>query len=566
MKVRKLSSALLATSLALTAILAGCSGKGEDGNKGAASPSPTSSAASPSASQPASEEAAPDIWQVGSEPLEFSVYHHYGWSDAPEWESTPFGRYAKEKLQVTMTPIKASGNHEQKLTTMIADGKLPDVIWGDRGANVERLREAGMLVPLDDYVEKYPNLKKWLNSEVLNMLRSPADGKLYMFPNWYNDEPFGNAGYLVNKKIYDELGAPSLETTDDLYDYLKKVKEKYKDVIPFEPHLAKDLHGIGLLYTAFEENALYWYLGNQMRAIPRGDKLTSVLTDPAFRESQKYVAKLYREGLMAQDAMTQTLDNIKEKVTSGRVAVYAASSPTENGMLAQIELEKQGHPGYFMTWPIHKAGLDRNKIFPGSYSTLGWNAAVITTSAKDPEKVFAFLDWMTGSEGHAILHYGPEGEMWQGFDDEGYPNFTDKLDVKKAAEIEAENQDVWWVGNAKLNDRGKIKAQGQLPPEEQSWISKVQSEVSWKTQADHTEFSNLTPDPDSPEGYARQAVDDIFNEVLARTLTAKNDAEVDQILDKAQKDAEAAGYDMLLEWKTEQWHKNKEIMAGKFSQ
>lgn len=99
-----------------------------------------------------------------------------------------------------MTPIKASGNHEQKLTTMIADGKLPDVIWGDRGANVERLREAGMLVPLDDYVEKYPNLKKWLNSEVLNMLRSPADGKLYMFPNWYNDEPFGNAGYLVNKK------------------------------------------------------------------------------------------------------------------------------------------------------------------------------------------------------------------------------------------------------------------------------------------------------------------------------------------------------------------------------
>lgn len=41
----------------------------------------------------------------------------------------------------------------------------------------------------------------------LNMLRHD-DGKLYMFPNWYTSRPAGNAGYVVNKKIYDELGAP----------------------------------------------------------------------------------------------------------------------------------------------------------------------------------------------------------------------------------------------------------------------------------------------------------------------------------------------------------------------
>jgi len=559
---KKTTSALLAALFVLATILAGCS-KGDNGKNNEASPS-ASSASSPSASQPASEEAAPSVWEVGSEPLEFSMYHHYSWSDAPEWDSTPFGRYAKEKLQVNVVPIKASGNHEQKLNTMIADGKLPDVIWGDRGANVERLREAGMLVPLDDYIAKYPNLRKWLNDETINMLRSP-DGKLYTFPNWYNDEPYGNAGYLVNKKIHDELGAPSLETTDDLYNYLKMVKEKYgNEIIPFEPHLAKDLHGIGLLYTAFEENALYWYLGNQMRAIPKGDQLTSVFVDPTFRESQKYVAKLYREGLMTQDAMTQTLDQITEKVTTGRVAVYAGSSPTTVGMTAQIELEKQGHPGYFMTWPIHKPGLDRNKIFPGSYATLGWNAAIITTSAKDPEKIFAFLDWMTGSEGHAILHYGPEGEMWQGFDADGYPNFSAALDVQKAAALEAENESIWWVGNAKLNDRGKVKAQNQLPPEKRSWIAKIQAEVSWPTQADHTEFVNLNPNPDTEEGIIRQTIDDLFNEVVAKTLMAKSDAEVDQILDKAEKDAQSAGYDKLLQWRTVEWHKNQEIMKGNF--
>ena len=49
---------------------------------------------------------------------------------------------------------------------------------------------------------------------------------------------------------------------------------------------------------------------------------------------------------------------------TGRVAVYAASSPTENAMNAHAELvAKDPEAGYFMIWPIHKEGLDKNKIF-----------------------------------------------------------------------------------------------------------------------------------------------------------------------------------------------------------
>ncbi len=162
----------------------------------------------------------------------------------------------KENKKVNVVPISSGGNAEQKMNTMIVANDLPDVIWLDRGPDVDKLREAGMLVPFDDYLDKYPNLKEWAGESTLNMLRA-EDGKLYQFPNWYTSQPNGNTGYVVNEKIYKELGEPKLETTDDLYSYLQQVKEKYPNVIPFEPGQGD---GLDVLYSAFgEEHPIPFY-------------------------------------------------------------------------------------------------------------------------------------------------------------------------------------------------------------------------------------------------------------------------------------------------------------------
>jgi hypothetical protein len=60
----------------------------------------------------------------------------------------------------------------------------------------------------------------------------------------------------------------------------------------------------------------------------------------------------------------------------------------------------------------------------------------------------------------------------------------------------------------------------------------------------------------------KQRVDDIFTQAYAQSVMAKSDEEVDSILDKAEKDAQDAGYAQLLEFRTEGWKKNKEIIAG----
>ncbi|OXS60524.1 ABC transporter substrate-binding protein [Cohnella sp. CIP 111063] len=564
-KLKKPALLILSSVLLLSVILAGCSKK-ENSNSGASS-SPSSSASTPAESSPSASEEAPAGWVFGSEPLAFSAYAHYGWLDFPaDMEQVHFWKYLKEHKQTNITAIQAKGNHAQLMTTMMASGDLPDLIYTDRyHPDLNRLYEAGQLVAFDDYLDKYPNLKKYFDKKYLDILRAP-DGKLYKFPNWYTDHPTSTAGYVVNKKIYEELGSPPLVTMDDLYNYLVAVKAKYgEDIIPFEPDRTQDAQGIGLIYAGFKEGGLYQSLGASLLAVPEGDKLTSIFTDPAFRESQKFVSKLYREKLISQDMFTQDRGKVQEKILTGRVAIYAGSGVTTWGMQGDMELKKKDpNAGYFMVWPLAKAGLDPKKIYAGGYDALGWNVSVITKSAKDPEKIFAFLDWITGPEGMSVQFFGapgPDGN-WDGLDENGYPNFTANYDPVEVADIQAKNDPVMIAGNSSYIDKAKAKYEDTQPLENQNWAARWQRDITWPSSNDITGFrNNLEPPADGELGDIRQNTLDLFLQILSETATAKSDADVDRILDAAEEKAQKLNYQKLLDWRTERWLENKKILG-----
>ncbi|MEC0109998.1 extracellular solute-binding protein [Paenibacillus taichungensis] len=534
----------LSVTLIIVMALMGCSGSG--GN---------------TASQEKNSPVSGDTFVLGEKPLEFSFYGHYDWYTMPDWGKDAATKWIKENKKIDVVPISSGGVAKNKLSTMIVAGELPDVIWMDRGADVEKLRSEGMLVPFDDYLNKYPNLKKWAGESTLELLRSP-DGKLYQFPNWYTTQPNGNAGYLVNKKIYEELGSPSLETPEDLYVYLKQVKSKYPDVVPLE--VGQTAAGVDIMVSAFAENRPHTF--NSMIAVPQGDELVSLFTDPVYRELLQYMSRLYREKLVTQDAFTQKLEQVEQKVINGKVAIYVASSPTEFGSKGNNLLKAQDpDAGYIMVWPVHKAELDRNKIFPGDYKQLGWNVSVITKSAKDPEAIFAFLDWFTGPDGQRTIMWGPEGLYWDGTDEEDMPLFTDKFtsDAKGRDELMNATVNFQWNGNTVYVDNSKMKFESTLPPEKRNFETYWQSEITWKTQMNTTEFANLDPASDSEEGIIAQRVFEIYEQVRAKAISSTtSDQEVLSLLDKAEADAQKSGYDKLLKYKTARWQENKAKMAA----
>lgn len=542
----------MAASLSI-ALLAGCSGGNSPGTAGNQNGNPEASGNTQSSSG--------GPFELGAQPLDFTMYGHYDWYTMPQWGGDDSSAWIKDNLKVNISAIHSGGSSSQKLNTMIATGDLPDAIWLER-SEVERLRAAGLLVPLDDYLENYPNLKEWLGEEGINMLRS-EDGNIYQIPNWYTSQPNGNAGYVVNKKIYTELGSPKLETTDDLYNYLTMVKENYPNVIPYEPNLGADGQGLDVLTTAFRENDQR-YVG--LRAVPVDGKLTSLFTDEAFRESQVYISKLFRERLITQDALTQTVDQVTEKVMTGRVAVYASSSATDIPQEAHNELvQSDPEAGYFMIKPIYKEGLNPDQIFPGTYNRLGWNVTVITRAAENPEAIFAYYDWLTGPEGQSTIMWGPTGTYWDGMEEDGVtPVFTDQY-VSGAAELtqlQSTTINLNWTGNTVFVDRTKAAFEAGLPPEQQNWATRYQREITWDTQTDSTEFINIDPQPESEEGIIRQRVEDIFTEMRAKVLYAKTDGEVLDIIDKAETDAQAAGYEKLLAYRTVKWQENLARMKG----
>jgi predicted NAD-dependent protein-ADP-ribosyltransferase YbiA (DUF1768 family) len=91
---------------------------------------------------------------------------------------------------------------------------------------------------------------------------------------------------------------------------------------------------------------------------------------------------------------------------------------------------------------------------------------------------------------------------------------------------------------------------------------KWQSLVTWKTSIDVTEFSNLTPMPDSDEGKIFTRVKENFKEAFQKMIFAQSDEEVLSILAAADSQATADGYDTVLAFMTEKWNENKALMGG----
>lgn len=68
---------------------------------------------------------------------------------------------------------------QEAVGTMIAGGEYPDFIDGSDGQI--QLYEAGALVALDDYLDKYPNIKEFYSDAEWDKVRQ-EDGKIYWIP------------------------------------------------------------------------------------------------------------------------------------------------------------------------------------------------------------------------------------------------------------------------------------------------------------------------------------------------------------------------------------------------
>ncbi|MBC8079180.1 MAG: extracellular solute-binding protein, partial [Gorillibacterium sp.] len=398
-----------------------------------------------------------------------------------------------------------------------------------------------------------------------NMLKGD-DGHIYGFPNWYTNDsvPTGNSGWMINTKVHKELGSPKLDTLADLESYLRQVKAKYPNIVPLEVGAGFNGDGVMLMTQLVDQP---WQVWSGLRAVVdfESKEIKPLVADPRFKDFILYTNKLFRDGLITQDAFTQTSDQEAEKISNGRIAVLAGADMLNRIKLNTNLMAKEPGNSYEAIVPITKDGGDPFGVKLAQYTTLGWNVSVITKTAKDPEKIFAFMDWATGEEGQRLFTYGPQGLYWDEVDEQGVPIPNEKFnntpkDQRDKDGLGSLNN---WANTPVLDNYSKTREEKYIKaaadPATPAFNRMV--EIKNKYTLNVNEFEYLTPLPESEEGVIKQKIDDLYKEGFAKMVFAKSDDEVLSILTKLISDMDKAGQEKLFDFSEKQWSKNREKLG-----
>ena len=117
---------------------------------------------------------------------------------------------------------------QEAVGTMIAGGEYPDFIDGSDGQI--QLYEAGALVALDDYLDKYPNIKEFYSDAEWDKVRQ-EDGKIYWIPQfgniWEKDMSavHSDEAFWIQTRVLKWAGYPEVKTMDQYFDLIESYNE-----------------------------------------------------------------------------------------------------------------------------------------------------------------------------------------------------------------------------------------------------------------------------------------------------------------------------------------------------
>ncbi|MGG1553702.1 ABC transporter substrate-binding protein [Paenibacillus ferrarius] len=323
-------------------------------------------------------------------------------------------------LNLTWTPPADYGTKQQLWLTAGEDFDL-FVPW-DKDKNAKD----GALADLSKYFNnpKYPGLQKAFSPEYIN--DNKIFGKTYVIPitNAFMDME----GVYYRKDLLTKYGMKEIGSYDDLYNFLDKVSQNEKDMVPFANYgnmaffklftdiNAQQLEGKVFPFTGGgnpKANYIYTQISEDGKSVAG----IAAYGDPASEWAKinpKYgldylmnefnQAKRFNKFIPA-DTLTATTGTGKQ--TAAGFVTLSNFMGTEAGIKAKVPNAELGF------WPIFK---NNQEMAPGKQSTDGkaWNFLAIPASSKKIDRTMEFLDWIfSKQENNDLFTYGIEGTNWQ---------------------------------------------------------------------------------------------------------------------------------------------------------
>ncbi len=309
---------------------------------------------------------------------------------------------------------------EEAVGMLIASDEFPDFInW------TPELQDAGALVPIDEYLDQYPNIKKLWSESQWNSLKQ-EDGHIYSIPQFGNinerlmDTQQNGEAFWIQTRVLEWAGYPEVESLDQLFELLGKYYEANpampdgSSVIPFEI-LAYDWYYFCL------ENPPQFLDGypNNGRCIvdPETFEVIDYNTTPT---AERYFRKLneeYKKGIIDPEFMTMNHDQFLEKISSGRVLCMVEQH--WDFATAEDSVESQNLEGctYVPLGITIEPGM-KEMYFAANEAAVLSGGLSITKSCEDVEGALKFVNDLLDPEIITLRSWGVEGEDYL-VDEEG---------------------------------------------------------------------------------------------------------------------------------------------------
>jgi ABC-type glycerol-3-phosphate transport system substrate-binding protein len=515
----------------------------------------------------------------------FEWYSNYDWDTIDPWAEDDISKYWGEKFNIFVERTKPDANPSEALNLRIAGNDLPDSMWMDRGAENIRMVEMGLLVDLDTLKPMMGN--NWYDDNVTQATQEmlKVNGTLVGVPNWSRKSASGgNNAWMVTSNIYEAAGAPELRTFEDLYDYAIAVRDNVTETVDGLPVIPVLWDGIDANATQLPR-AIYRSYGGPYIAsgtfyVPMAaeNKLEFIFRDPVYVDALLETNKWYRDGLIPENTFTDSSEQFREKLSQGRGGLiwYDHSQDDSNNFRKivretnpgnSIELVTAEENGTQYLW-LPANGLPYDRIYGEHYGTLGWNVAVITTTAEKPERIFELFSWMLTKQGSVEMMYGPPGgAAYNELDSNGNPILLRNPDSDMTAE-ERERGGYWkWqkLGHSDNVDTTKFAVNDSLPEASRSWVISAQAHIFTPLMMPLTNEVEQLADqilPDTPLAIQRTICEDYIRAQMPLICMASSEAECQTLIDELIAYCDTNGIQDIVDVYNQKWLDNCATQGG----
>lgn len=334
-------------------------------------------------------------------------------------------KWLQENLKINIIGSFSTGDSPaNKLAQMVASGEMPDVVYvsAEYRSIVQEMVDAGMVAAADDYFDVMPNYLKYREGAINDYWADPNDDKHYMLPGFvlpaeYAEElGIGDPMVMgIREDVLEATGMEKPQTIDQFYDILVASKEVFADkggyyegFIPF-----------GMTYneTVTEGYANIWA---HAFGLPGGDaiideengRIVEPFMTTYWADATRFLAKLYREGLLDPDMITATYEEILEKGKQGKYGILFTSI-SAFGDNIEGAIDRLGIEADYVNMEL--PGVNGTEGTNWLYkNALGSSIGLVSAKAADKERIFKYVDWQNTVIGNMITWWGgpDKDESW----------------------------------------------------------------------------------------------------------------------------------------------------------